>query len=676
MNEIQDRASSILSLNLQWKDIECVLDSAQSIIEERIKEVNSKEDEVQEHANKLRKEIERKEKLVKDKFEELRIKEEDLGRQFRDLELGRKCYEERLRGVELKQKELEELKLKEEEFGLKEKVFEKLCGDFELEKKDLQRRCKDLELGEKQCEEQRKEVNLMEKLVNDKLEEVGLKEKDLEKRLREYELKEEQFGLKEKSFGKRCMEFELEKKAFKERCRDLEFNNKQYEHERKRLEVTEKWVQKQLEEIKGKEEEFEERCKHVELKEKGLELRECELEENKKHCDEYLRKVKLREEIEELSAEQRRKYEQQSNHFELNVKRCKQRFKDLESKEKKVAEWSKQQETIRGLASALHPQVKTEAASILLVKYSVDHSSRAHLQFCINMDGKDLQMFLNEHWKQHGSIGTEVSMALQLSADPAKLVLDAMEGFYPPHLTKGDRKFEGKAARRSCILLLEKLMELSPEIKPHVKDKAMKLAFDWVTKMRIESGHELEVLGFLWLLASFQLAYAFDADELLNFSVFVAQLIENTKIFKALGLGDKITRFKIKTGSGPTKGKPHKRQRDLIATDAPLAATNTVSSRKMTSKDLTGSKQGKHFFTMLLAGLPISSTTSSLTLEEQTLVQTLLIIINILISSSSKMQILFGWLSPYRSAYKPQVTYYYHYWEAVAGPDDEDEAGS
>ncbi|KAL4388393.1 hypothetical protein GQ457_09G020960 [Hibiscus cannabinus] len=557
MNEIQDRASSILSLNLQWKDIESVLDSAQRIIEERIKEVNSKEDEVQEHANKLKKEIERKEKLVKDKFEELRIKEEDLGRQFRDLELGRKCYEERLRAVELKQRELEELKLKEEEFGLKEKAFEKLCGDFELEKKDLQRRRKDLELGEKQCEEQRKEVNLMEKT---------------------------------KSFGKRCMEFELEEKTFKERCRDLEINNKQYKHERKRLKAIEKWVQKQLEEIKGKEEEFEERCKN-ELKEKGLELREWELEENEKHCDEYLRKVKLREEIEELFAEQRRKYEQQSSHLEFNVKSCKQRFKDLESKEKKLAELSKQQETIRGLASALHPQVKTEAASILLVKYSVDHSSRAHLQFCINMDGKDLQMFLNEHWKQHGSIGTEVSMALQLSADPAKLVLDAMEGFYPPHLTKGDRKFEGKASRRSCILLLEKLMELSPEIKPHVRDKAMKLAFDWVTKMRIESGHELEVLGFLWLLASFQLADAFDADELLKFSVFVAQHIENTKIFKALGLGDKITRFKIKTGVGPTNGKPHKRQRDFIATDAPLAATNTVSSKKMTSKDLTGSKQ-------------------------------------------------------------------------------------
>ncbi|KAE8697642.1 Detected protein of unknown function [Hibiscus syriacus] len=159
------------------------------------------------------------------------------------------------------------------------------------------------------------------------------------------------------------------------------------------------------------------------------------------------------------------------------------------------------------------------------------------------MDGKNLQMFLNEGWKDHSSIGTEVAMALQRSGDPGKLVLDAMEGFYPPHLCKGDREFEGEVARRSCILLLEQLMELSPEIKPHVRENAVILAFDWETKLKVESGHELEVLGFLWFLASFRLAYAFDANKLLGVLVFVARHIQNTEIFKALGLEDKIHCF-------------------------------------------------------------------------------------------------------------------------------------
>ncbi|KAK8627937.1 hypothetical protein V6N13_063653 [Hibiscus sabdariffa] len=141
-------------------------------------------------------------------------------------------------------------------------------------------------------------------------------------------------------------------------------------------------------------------------------------------------------------------------------------------------------------------------------------------------------MFLNERWKEHGSIGTEVAMDLQLAADPAKLVLDALEGFYPPHLCKGDREFEGNIARRSCILLLEQLMKLPPEVKPHVREEALKLAFDWMTKMRVESGHELEVLGFLWLLASFQLAGAFNADDLINFLVFIARHIQTLELFK------------------------------------------------------------------------------------------------------------------------------------------------
>ncbi|XP_040960253.1 uncharacterized protein [Gossypium hirsutum] len=800
MDEIQERASSILLLNIQWKDMEKVLDSAQSSIEERLKEVISKEEEMEERAKKLEKEIQRRESSVKEQFETLKVKEEELGRQFRDLELGKKYCEERLREVELEQKELEE---KQGEFVLKEKAFDKCCRDFELEKKDLERSRKDLQFSVEQCEQQCKEFKLMEKVVNDKLGEIGLNENDLENRLSDFVLREQQFGLKEKSFEKRCMEFELEEKAleerrrdlevsvkqcerqceefklmeksvkdkleevgvkekylekclseyelkeeqfelkdksfvkrymefereekaFKERCRDLEVNVKLYEQKYKRLEVTEKWVQKQLEEIKRKEEEFElrerdlgQRCrvveisenclqngikdlklkseqceerfrelklmeelvttrfedleekeekfrwkldhfeqrstdytmketylekgrqdldakqkhneeclreinlrekrieesseelarkyklqfedleckvkqydqrfmelelkeklvndqfeqieakeeqlglkerhfeqcskdfelkekfhyKEFELKEKCLEVLYRELKAKEKHYDECLRKVELRKkEIEELSTEHRRKYEQQSSDLEFIVKKCEQQFKDLHSKEKKLAEWSKELER-KSLASAMHPQVKNEAAGSLSIKCSMDHSSSAHLRFCIHMDGKDLQMFLNGRWKEHGSIGTEVAMALQLSGDPAKLVLDAMEGFYPPHLSKGDREFEGDVARRSCILLLEQLMKLSPEIKPNVKKEAMKLAFDWITKMRVEPGHELEVLGFLRLLASFQLADAFDADELVNFLVFAAQHIHAPELFKVLGLGDKIKGF-------------------------------------------------------------------------------------------------------------------------------------
>ena len=42
----------------------------------------------------------------------------------------------------------------------------------------------------------------------------------------------------------------------------------------------------------------------------------------------------------------------------------------------------------------------------------------------------------------------------------------------------------------------------------------MSLAMEWRMKMRVDAENSLEVLGFLQLLASYRLASAFDADEL------------------------------------------------------------------------------------------------------------------------------------------------------------------
>ncbi|KAK2977373.1 hypothetical protein RJ640_013352 [Escallonia rubra] len=47
------------------------------------------------------------------------------------------------------------------------------------------------------------------------------------------------------------------------------------------------------------------------------------------------------------------------------------------------------------------------------------------------MDGNRLPIYLND------SPSDDVFKALRLSLEPAKLVLDAMEGFYPPHLKNG-----------------------------------------------------------------------------------------------------------------------------------------------------------------------------------------------------------------------------------------------
>ncbi|KAK9293133.1 hypothetical protein L1049_021119 [Liquidambar formosana] len=131
----------------------------------------------------------------------------------------------------------------------------------------------------------------------------------------------------------------------------------------------------------------------------------------------------------------------------------------------------------------------------------------------------------------HGDVLT----VLRLSSNPAKLVLDAMQGFYPMHLEIGNMDDEVSVTRRSCILLLERLMKVSPEIKPHVKGGAMKLSFDWMTKMRPTAENYLEVLGFLLLVASYGLASAFDEDELRNLLWIVAQHRQAPELCRVLG---------------------------------------------------------------------------------------------------------------------------------------------
>ncbi|KAJ6397639.1 hypothetical protein OIU77_018619 [Salix suchowensis] len=159
------------------------------------------------------------------------------------------------------------------------------------------------------------------------------------------------------------------------------------------------------------------------------------------------------------------------------------------------------------------------------------------------MDGKALQIFLNKGCKDDEKMKNEVSIALRLSSDPAKLVLDAMEGFYPPHLREGDVEFKEVVVKRSCNLLLEQLMKISPTIKPHVRKEATKLAFLWMTKMTLDNQHCLDVLGFFFLLASYGLASAFDSDELISRLVIIARNRQTPEFLRVLELGDKIPGF-------------------------------------------------------------------------------------------------------------------------------------
>ncbi|CAL9778454.1 unnamed protein product [Musa acuminata subsp. burmannicoides] len=166
---------------------------------------------------------------------------------------------------------------------------------------------------------------------------------------------------------------------------------------------------------------------------------------------------------------------------------------------------------------------------------------------CINMDGKDLVSFIARNRKDLGAIRSELNPALRSAPDPAKLVLDAMDGFFssPPPPPKGDKKgdkdADALATRRTCINLLERIPVIGPEIGPSVRDQAKKLATEWKGKVT-DGGREngLEAMGLLQLLVSYGLASEFKVDELLDLLILVSRRKQAVDLCKSLGLTENV----------------------------------------------------------------------------------------------------------------------------------------
>lgn len=159
--------------------------------------------------------------------------------------------------------------------------------------------------------------------------------------------------------------------------------------------------------------------------------------------------------------------------------------------------------------------------------------SRPELRsLCIKMDGVGLRSYIVENRKDLPVIKNELDAAIRSASDPAKLVLDAMDGFHRP---KSDGEKEGnlQAIRRTCLNLLERLRVVAPEIKPSLREKARELAVEW--KGKISDGAE-NILAFLQLVASYGLASEFNRDEILDLLISVSRRKQALDLCKSLGV--------------------------------------------------------------------------------------------------------------------------------------------
>nr|XP_011465856.1 PREDICTED: FRIGIDA-like protein 3 isoform X2 [Fragaria vesca subsp. vesca] len=207
------------------------------------------------------------------------------------------------------------------------------------------------------------------------------------------------------------------------------------------------------------------------------------------------------------------------------------RCEEVEERERKLAALKAEAENKEAELRDLERLIEEKKRDTLLEKEQLKHAT-----------ARDLQLMMSYMLMRRDLVVNEVSAALRASEDPAQLVLDAMKEFYPSDDSVGDgdrAEFDTVVVyRRSCVALLEELkkMKITRETKTRVREEAMKMASDWKGKMKVADENWLEALGFLLLVTTYGLTYAFDTTELQDLLIIVAQQEQATELCRDLGI--------------------------------------------------------------------------------------------------------------------------------------------
>lgn len=178
------------------------------------------------------------------------------------------------------------------------------------------------------------------------------------------------------------------------------------------------------------------------------------------------------------------------------------------------------------------------------------------IHFCEQMDAKGLLNYTVENKKNVSVLREELSVALQGATEPASLVLNSLEGFYPTNETtqlgdKMDAALHGM--RKSCIIMMEALATLLARaepgadhlLNPETRQQAKAIADEWRPKLAragidVANGNSLEAEAFLQLLSTFRIASEFDEEELCKLVFAVAQRRQAPELCRSLGLTHKV----------------------------------------------------------------------------------------------------------------------------------------
>ncbi|KAL3750275.1 hypothetical protein ACJRO7_011296 [Eucalyptus globulus] len=644
--DLKEEEVEVLRRELELKEKK--IGSVQSLLEENAQELNAKTEElgsVKRYLDECSRAVDIKREelsVVHSQLEHSLKAREESEKRLRVMEHTMKECDEKVamkaREVQLLEDKIKdcqvELKVKEEEFREIHQSTEERSNELESKESQLHSinilievHKEELKSQKEELKSQKEELEEIKRLINERSVALGSIETAIVKLSKEFKSKEGELENMMKH-EKQCKEeidstkenlvlvqAKLEDAAKALELRSGELNAVQASIEDRNLELASK--KRQLESIQIditqcaeqlflKEQEF------AFIQSSTLECTEA-LESKKKQCD------LMRSSITECS----QVLESKTRQLRSIQKRCSKCFADLELKQKQlhkldvsigehsqVLEMKKKERNMQRIKLELGQQrldsikksLKKRSREMELRGRSSVHSGvmaqnwnhplidKPFLASCENsqptiaFDGNNLQMFLYRHFQKHNTLCHEVLEVIQTSDDAAKLVLNAMEEFYPPDSGNRDGLLDIGVIRRSCIFLLENLIQSSAEIKPREREAAMKLAFEWKGKLKLSPSpeHHLEILGFLKLLEAYKLASAFNANEIHDLVNSVSESEIAQELQQVLGslaappgFSGSIQQWQIKTEE-PENFAVHNAD-DFSAVNPPLP---TVSAKK------------------------------------------------------------------------------------------------
>ncbi|CAF2089379.1 unnamed protein product [Brassica napus] len=495
----------------------------------------------QTRSRELEEEIKRKRKDLRAVLDKITECGKQLESVEEKLDSQQKMLDTRSSELASKEKELELLSL---DIDLREQSVICLNNDMEETCQKTESKAKELEDIQKRIEERSAYLESISSLIEEHNEELSSKEKqqdvltetlekakvhlgDLERCITEHESTKMERITVNDAYRELLQHLDIKEKELKSLESVLTQRNKQVEEGEKKIQHLNDSIEELTRQLKLKQEEV---CGIN----KAVRECSCELEAKRKHRDQvqssitdlttqlkskerdlHSVKKKIKGSLKGLQSKEEEKVRLKASLVERE-KGLELKEKELDAREERADKKDQQlKSTEQKLAKSLK---EIEQRAKQLSSFCQQGNSDQHVDLVRDAnvrDEKTLQLLLRGHLKKCPQLHLEVLHSLKVSADPSRLVLETIRGFYSAQQRMAETNLDPNLVR-SSICLLECLMDMSPKPKNEVQGEAFTFTMECKNTTLIKVENPVEVMGFLHFLAAFSVAYSFDADQVKN----------------------------------------------------------------------------------------------------------------------------------------------------------------